>query len=335
MMYRFRLTFFHSAPGFFRVQEQSVPLDLEEGHEFVLTARDADTLASAKKFHIEGRGFPDETTARDCGERLRVRLRVLNAILELGITIPLVDSTSGWVSPNVKKDTYEKAGCIVLDPIVGLGVFPDDDKYFEYVISADLNVYPSRPDYLMNALRKLWPIEIVLDDRAEDALNIVNISTLESSPRVKFLMIFLALERLLDRSSRSDAAIELLEKFQESVKTSGLNNREKDSLIGSLAMLREESFSSVLIRFAQRIEEPQDVGGLPIRKFFSMCIEARNKIAHNATLSPDIDLNMMSSELRKAVLSLIWTTHGIPTVSLDVPASAISRPAGWFSIRVL
>ncbi len=312
-----------------------MPLELEEGCGFKLTARDADTLADAKKFHIEGCGFQDEAAARASGERMRVRLRVLNAMLALGITIPLVDSTSGGVSSAVKKDVYDKSGSIALDTIVGLGAFPDDDKHFEYVMSGDIDVYPSRPDYVLDAIRKLWPIEMTLDDRAEDAINIVNISTSESSPRAKFLTTFLALERLIDRTSRSDRAKELLNTFQENVKNSELNEREKSSLMGSLAMLREESFSSALTRFSQRIENPKEIGGFPVKKFFSKCIDVRNKIAHNASLSADIDLDMLSNELRKIVLTLIWTTHGIPSVSVDVPASAVSIPAGGLSIRVL
>ncbi len=127
-----------------------MPLDLEEGDEFELRARDSDTLENAKKFHIEGRGFSDEAAARVCGERLRVRLRVLNAMLALGITVPLVDSTSGGVSTVIKKDVFEKIGGVALDTIVGLGVFPDDDKHFEYVISGDIDVYPSKPDFLLD-----------------------------------------------------------------------------------------------------------------------------------------------------------------------------------------
>jgi hypothetical protein len=335
VLYRFRLTFFHSTPGFFRLQGKSVPLQLEEGREFELTARDSDTLGNAKKFHIEGRGYPDEAAARAAGERLRVRLRVLNAMLALGITVPLVDSTSGGVSSAIKKGIYEKTGGVAIDTIVGLGVFPDDDKHFEYVMSGDIDVYPSKPDYVLDAIRSLWPVEMTLDDRAEDAMNIVNISTTESSPRAKFLTTFLALERLIDRTSRSVAAKGLLSKFQENVRDSELSEHEKSSLIGSLAMLHEESFSSALTRFAQRIENPKEIGGLLVKQFFSRCIDVRNKIAHDASVDSNIDLNILSNELRKTVLALIWTTHRIPSVSVDVPASAVSIPAGGFSIRVL
>lgn len=335
MTYRFRLTFFHSSSGFFRFDEQSISLEIEEGHEYQLTARDSDKLIGATKFHIDGYSFKDEESARSSGERLRVRLRVLNAMLGLGISVPTIDSTSGSVSSAIKKDVFEKTGGIALDTIVGLAVFPDDERHFEYVMSGNAEVYPSKPDYVLTAIKKIWPIDMSLDDRAEDALNIVNISTTESSPRAKFLTTFLALERLIDRNSRSDPSKNLLAEFQKRVKESDLKETEKESLYGSLAALREESLSSALTRFAASVNEPKEIGGQPTREFFSTCIYARNKIAHNATLPTTIDLNAISNELRKVVLSLIWSRNGIPNVSIEVPASAISIPEGGFSIRVL
>jgi hypothetical protein len=335
LKYCFRLTFSHPAPGFFRINEKSIPLGLDESHEFNLMARDSDTLAGAKYFHIEGHGFLDEATAKVSGERFRVRLRLLNALLALGIIIPIVDSKSGGVSPDIKKDLYEKTGHVALDTIVGLCVFPDDGKHFEYIMTGDIDVHPSNPDYVIDAIRNLWPIEMTLDDRTEDALNIVNISVTESSPRAKFLTAFLALERLIDKSSRSDAAKELLRSFQESVKYSTLKARDKASLIGALAMLNDESFSNALTRFSQRIKKPDKVGGFTVREFFSICINVRNMIAHNALLPPEIDLNMMANELRMMVLNLIWIKRGIPNVSVKIPPSLVSIPAGGLSFRVL
>ncbi|CAI8943911.1 hypothetical protein [Methylocaldum szegediense] len=117
-------------------------------------------------------------------------------MLALGITVPLTDSISGSVSPEIKKHVYESTGGIALDPIVGLAVFPDDERYLECVMSGDVEVYPSKPDYVLDALKAIWSIEMNLDERAEDALNI-NISTTESSPRARFLTTYLALERLI------------------------------------------------------------------------------------------------------------------------------------------
>lgn len=333
--YRFRLTFFHFKPGFFRIPENSVPLELEKGQQSELRARDADTLAGATKFHIEGRGFPDQASARACGERLRDRLRVLNAMLELGLVIPLDDSTASRIALADKEEIYKKTGRIVLETIVGLCVFPDSNDHVEFVFSTAIDLVHKKPDYVLDALRNLWRIEMTLDTQTDDALNIMNMSVTESSPRAGFLVAFLALERLIDRMPRSEDAINLLTTFQNCVRNANLGDHEKSSLIGALGNLCEESFSTALARFSRRIKKPNRIGGMSVKDFFSKCIDVRNKIAHGASLPADIDLGMMSHELRKMVLTIIWITHRIPMVSVAVPGLSVSMPDRTISIRAL
>lgn len=165
--FRFRLTFRHSSPGFFRFEEESIPVELGESLDLSLTARDAVTLAKAKQFHIEGRGFPNEEAARSVGERLRLRLRVLNSLLGLGITVPVIDSRRQEVSDTVKEQELRESGGVIIDTIEGLAVIPDDPSYFENVAAAEMTVYPSDPAYVLKALAVMWPLEMQLDERAE------------------------------------------------------------------------------------------------------------------------------------------------------------------------
>lgn len=335
MKYQFRLTFSHSICGAFAFHEQSVPLKLEAEHEYTLVARDAKTLIEARKFHIEGCNFLNEQEAKNAGERMRTRLRVLNAILALGITIPLTDKASASFSSAVKNDMFEKTGGILLDSISGLSVFPDDGKHFEFNVSMNMNVRPSEPDYILDAIRDVWSKEITFDDNAETALNIINISTTESSPKAKFLTTYLALEQLIERQDRNDSAIEVIQTLQSFVDDSSLSELEKQSLKGSISNLLKESFSSALIRFAAELIEPKEFAGLSARKFFSKCIETRNKIAHNAVSDFNDDLNLLSSELRQIVLAIIWTKNKNPDISIKIPASSVSMDTGKFTISPL
>jgi hypothetical protein len=186
MTYRFRLTFYHSRPGLFRFEEQRKSLSVGDDIELTVVARDAESLSEAKHFHIEAGGFPNEEAARSAGEHLRLRLRLLNAMLGLGISVPTKDSTSGGLSAAVKQEIREKHGAVALDTIVGLAVFPDADGYFEFVVAGQAQVYPGDPTYLFTALSKVWPIEIRFDDRSQDALEILGHAMAEASPRSKF-----------------------------------------------------------------------------------------------------------------------------------------------------
>ncbi|MGA7500041.1 MAG: hypothetical protein WBX00_25200 [Isosphaeraceae bacterium] len=324
---RFRLTFHHSSPGFFRFDEQSVPLDLGDELTLNLTARDADTLAKAKRFHIEGRGFASEEAARSVGERLRLRLRVLNSLLGLGITVPVVDSRRAAVADAVKEKVRRETGGVIVDTIEGLAVISDDPDHFEQVVAGGASVYPSDPAYVLTALAVVWPVEMQLDERAEDALEILGVATTELSPRAKFLTTYLALERMIDRLTRSEAAQKLIEELQDRVQESALDGGDKKSLVSSLGNLREQSFRTALFALVARLNPAPTIDGMPARKFLSECVDIRNTIAHNAMLGASVDLAKASDGLRHFIMSLIWTMNGIPDVSVNVPPSTVQLDA--------
>jgi hypothetical protein len=338
MGFRFRLTFHHRTPGFFRFDDHSKTFSLTDDIEVTLVACDADTLSEAKHFHFEARGFPDEKNARAAGERLRLRLRVLNSLLDLGITVPTVDTTSAHVSDTIKRKLLQENGSVLLDSIVGLAVFPDDDNFFEFVVAGNLDVHSSGPSYLFGALKQFWPIEMQFDERTEDALEILGRATTETSLRARFLLIYLAAERMVDRAARSDAAKSLISEFQKRVRSAGLDEQEADSLCGALAQLNEQSFSNALAALADRITDPPQIHGKPLRKFLADCVAARNRIAHNAALEAALEaetnLQELADGLRHFVMTLIWTANRIPPVSIDVPPSTVSIPAKGISIRI-
>jgi hypothetical protein len=332
-LFRFRLTFHHSSTGFFRFDEQSIPVEVEEGVDLILTARDADTLAKARRFHIEGRGFPSEEAARSMGERLRLRLRVLNSLLGLGIVVPTVDSRRTTVAEGIKEKVLGEAGGVIIDTVEGLAVISDDPNHVEQVSAGRVSVYPSDPSYVLKALALMWPVEMHLDERADDALQILNVAITELSPRAKFLATYLALERMVDRLPRSEGARRLIEELQEQVQGSALDERDKASLVSSLGTLRDKSFRTSLFASVERITPPFTIEGMPGRTFLSECVDIRNTIAHNAMLDASVDLNKASTGLRNFVMSLIWTRNRIPDVLVNVPASTVQMDS--FEMRLL
>jgi hypothetical protein len=135
MKYKFRLVFFHPRPGFFRIDTRSIDYPLNEKLVIQVVPRDSDNLMHASKYHIESGGFPSPQDALNCGEKLRTHLRMLNCMLDLGLSIPCIDGKNGTVSEGIKNKIRENGGEL-LDTIVGLHVYPDDDKHFECVVSA-------------------------------------------------------------------------------------------------------------------------------------------------------------------------------------------------------
>lgn len=153
MPYRFRLRVASKQPGKFAFSTNEQRVTLSDGLTLSLVARNAETLDQATAFHLEAGGFATEEAALVAGEALRVRIRILNAILGLGLNVPQGDSPSGHVSDEIKRKLREEHDAVVLDGVWGLVTFPDDGRHFEYVLGGNLEVRPSDPSYVVTALR--------------------------------------------------------------------------------------------------------------------------------------------------------------------------------------
>ncbi len=336
MTYLFRLTFSSISSGAFHFNAASKSFKLEDGRDVTVTARDAEILSDAKRYHFEAQGFEDESSARLAGERLRLRLRIINVSFGLGLSIPIEDGTGAKFSDEIKKKAFEADGEIAHDSVVGLAIWPDDGLHIEYVVSGNVNVFPSDPTYLFDAIRKTWDMDMSLDERSEDALRLLSLALSEQSPRASFLLTYLAVERLVEVRKRGQDALEIIERMAEVAKCSALPEREKDSLIASVRRLRDRSVGSELADLGRRIQTDEVFCGKPIAKFLRECIETRHKIAHEGKSSEEkSSLTAKSEALRRICLKLIWTRNKIPDISLSRPVSAVSVSDGGFTIRAL
>ncbi|GER09791.1 hypothetical protein VHAB30_09440 [Variovorax boronicumulans] len=305
-----------------------------------LFARNANSLSQATAFHFEAGGFPTEKAARDAGEALRIKLRVLNALLGLGLLVPQGDKQSASVSTAVK-DMASKEGGVIIDTIWGVQTYPDDGLHGEIIIGGNLEVNSSDPLYVFEAISKIWPIDVKLDAPSEIALHILGLGTTEASEKASFLTSYLAIEQLIERKSRSEKTKKLLIQFQRRIQQSTVRKRapmdamEAKSLSGALSALQEESFSSALTRFAKTLKTPTEIRGIPKEKFFSACIQTRNKIAHQVEVKTKISISELNAGLREITMGLIWHRNNLPSITINTPPSKVLIPEGQFAIRVL
>ncbi len=129
---------------------------MSDGITLDVVARNAKTLAGATNFHVDGTGFASAQDAELAVEELRVRMRLLNAIFGLGLSIPVGNTVSAQVSDEIKNKLKAEQGAAVIDSVWGATVFPDDGHHFEYVISGNILVAPNDSQYLLEGIKKLW-----------------------------------------------------------------------------------------------------------------------------------------------------------------------------------
>lgn len=322
MKYKFRLVFHHLRQGFFRIEKSSEIFDLSSNLHIEVFPRDADLLINASKYHIDSSSFNCEREAKKTGEKLRTHFRMLNCILNLGLSIPINDGTGGSISEEIKQKIKSEGGTL-LDTIIGLHVYPDED-HFEHVMSGKMNVFPSEPLYVFDALKETWSSTFVLDEKATEVFDILNISVSETSAKVRFLTTYLAMEQVIEKNMRSNDACKLIDQFISITKKSDISKPEKDSLVGTLGFLKEQSFSSAFSSFSKLITSPKEIYNRPVETFVSECIFIRNKIAHNALIDSSTNLEKYSEHLREMILAILWSKYDFPEISLYRPADTIS-----------
>jgi len=334
MCWVFRLTFHHSSSGFFQFPDESASYAMDCGVEIKLTARDADRLCDASRFHVDGRPFSSADEARAAGEKFRKRLQLLDVMLGLGITVPTADRKTGGVSEEVKQKYEQQYGGCIVDNVAGLSVYPDDGKHHEIVMSGYLSAAPREPDFVFTEIEKLWAIEYPLDKKSQDALNILAATTSESSGRTKFLLTYFGAEQLIERPERDEKTKSVIRSVQGLIADSDLDESEKNSLKSIIGGLNYLSFKDALIRVADRIKDPPDYYGLPLKDFLELCVKTRHKIAHQSKLDDKTDLNLLSANLRHFILSLVWSIHGLEQVSVHRPPDKVGFSEGDLVFRI-
>ena len=329
--FRFRLTFRSTHPKSLPVETKEYEFELG-GTRFTLVARDSERLVDATRFHVERGGYADGAEARTDGERLRVRLRVLSAVLGLGLRIPETDGSSTQLSAEARQTVLERLGQVAMDGIDGLAVFPDDGRHFEVEATGNAEVFAATADHVFDGLNKLWAADIQLTARASDALAMLLRSSQESANRLCFLLAFFAMERMIVRRTRSEEARRLLQAFEAEARRT-LKAYEAESLAGSLKNLHEESIGAALRRFAKAVQAPPQFAEIPLDRFLSRCLQIRNELAHDATVE-DAELQQYAGELRRLVVMVIWTECKLPDFSVARPPSKVVIPPGGLTIRV-
>ena len=323
---------FHSAPGFFGLDCLAFGFALNKEIGLEIYPRDSDELEGATKYHIDCGGFESEEEALKAGEHLRQRLRLLNSIFDLGLNIPIKDSLTGRTSKSVKQGV-KRSGGVLLDTRVGLSTIPDDGLHFELVNSGRLKVTPSDPIFLFDAVKNIWNLEFNFDSKAEDVIELLNLSSREQSPKLKFLTAYLALEQLITIKKRSNKAQKLIAEFIKQTNASGITDDEKTSLVGSLSNLRHGSFSGAFKSFSKSITPPKEFQGFTPEQLASKCIDLRNKIAHKSEVNNDTDINALTKGIREFTLGLLWSEYKLPEFSAYRPSDRVS--AEKFESRLL
>lgn len=329
--YKVRLIFAASSPGVFNWKATSHCWQLPTGNRATLCARHVESLDEATEFHLDVGGFETAESALHVGELLRSALRLTNAVLALGLNVPSGDQevNRAKLAPHVKEKIAKEHGAKIVDCVFGLNVLKDGEE-FELAVKGELTAKPSNSAYILEAGSSLWGLGDSLDEPSKLACELLNSASRDASPRSAFLISFLALDLLLERTERSKESLEVIDELATVVSKSTLESAEKGRLQSVLGNLKNTSLSAELDHLVSLGTNSEiEVNEEPLAAFIIGCVKLRNKLAHppkdaSASKRTEDEIAKRRDGLRQIVLSIIWARNKLPKFSVERPGDVVS-----------
>ena len=167
----------------------------------------------------------------------------------------------------------------------GLSVYLSDPKP-KFISFAPLVAIAKNPDNVRNTFVSGLTQGRPLTARERVAFDLFFASFFQLSADVRFLLLVMAVEALIEPQHKSKEAIAYIDDFITQIKCSRIIEPEKSSLIGSLDnFIRYESINQAGKRLAERILGNTLYDGKGALVFFSYCYNLRSKLVHGKTPS--------------------------------------------------
>lgn len=119
-----------------------------------------------------------------------------------------------------------------------------------------------------------------LGERDLLAYSLFNASFFQPTSDSRFLLLVMAIEALIEPATRSPEAHEHVDRLIEHTRSASLLEDEKNSMIGTLRWLRNESINQAGGRLASSRLDDRSYDGRSAPDFFSYCYQLRSDLVH-------------------------------------------------------
>jgi hypothetical protein len=153
-----------------------------------------------------------------------------------------------------------------------------------------------------------------LTDRERIAFVLFNSSFFQPGADARFLLLTMAIEALIEPAQKSSEAMQQVDGFIEQTKESAVQRSEKDSLIGSLKWLRDESITKAGQRLAREKLGDKCYEGRSAPDYFANIYPIRSRLVHGNVPFPTFEeINKVAAQLEVFVSDLLTADefHGV------------------------
>lgn len=271
-------------------------------------ARDPGTaLRDSTSPLLLGEGFTSADEARRAGTAARSLLE--KAFVVAGVAADFGDraASGGRMSEAFKDQLWNEQSLRVLDDSPNLIVFEHSDAVTVFMGGSASGFAPAVREHLDAALRHPDAGAGSGNEIVQLAYELYSSSTFSVMVDVRFLLLMMALEVLIEQGPRTQAERDIIDEAIFSLETNGeaIPQANYNSLLGALRQLRTESIGQAGRRLVATLDNRR-YGGKSAQQIFRQSYGVRSRLVHGAIPRPAReDVGLLTAHLEHLVRHLI------------------------------
>jgi hypothetical protein len=304
--YGVRVCFRFLRQGFLTSEDEFIEFSASlSGLRLKLSAgKRGEALGASERFSLSSEPFLSPEGAQEAGESIRHALLLISARTKHGLDLGQGALRSFSISQYGKKMIADSIGAeAVTEDHLGLTVYPTDPK--PRFVRMDIAAVVTRPaqTFVADLAATVGRYRFV-SPKAENASGLYALSHFVGRAPARFLMLFVALEALLEPSLRSPRAREHVDALISSTKMSALSDEEKMALCSALSFQKAESIAATGRSLSDRLLRGNVYDSLSPAEFFGKIYRVRNDLVHRGLIDPGT-LQSLVAEVDRFVGDLI------------------------------
>jgi len=286
-------------------RELEIPARRDEA-PFRLRGLDGEgTIKSARRLVLTGGPYSSSEEAWTSGIRARNALMLYSIRSRVGIDLGK-NRSSGGMSNYLRDKLGDERDVQFFDDLHGLSVYDGTKKTMFVCVFPPSLIFGHRLQDLLDLFKQANSMDFQPTPKQEVAFELFGAAQFQSSTHSRFLTLVMAVEALLEPAARQRASQEHVRRLIEETERSGLTESERESLVGSLRWLLQESIGHTGKELASRLLGGNTYAGRSPGSFFRYCYDIRSQLVHNGAIADDtVPLGAVAEELERFVANLL------------------------------
>lgn len=289
MSYSFRIRFIRSPTDTIQTDafKLQVPVPDENVSIALKNLASGEPIKDAEQLVLSGHGYSSSQEAIEAGQQYQLALMVALARVRVGADFGQ-RAARGVYTEHGLKWLEQQVGNRVLNSVHGLMVFATDPKP-RFAAASTKMVRGTNADAFQALLLEAIAKRPILSDREQLSFSLFNASFFQPSVDSRFILLVMAVEALIEPTPRSNEARAHVEQLITQTQGAKLPSTERDSMIGSLQWLLQESINQAGKRLVTDRLGDREYNDMQACKFFSHAYQLRSNLVHGKLPYPTFE----------------------------------------------